>query len=70
LLALEVLTLVTAEPANRQTIASHPNLMDSVEKLRMGSLSQKKLADEVHDRLLDAYLIGQVILENCPVRLR
>lgn len=61
LLALEVLTLITAEPSNRQAIAAHPNLMDSVEKLRMGSLSQKKLADEVHERLLDAYLMGQVL---------
>lgn len=59
--ALEVLTLITAEPSNRQTIAAHPNLMDSVEKLRMGSLSQKKLADEVHERLLDAYLMGQAM---------
>jgi hypothetical protein len=35
--------------------------MDQIEKLRIGSLSQKKLADEVYERLLDAFLLGQVI---------
>jgi hypothetical protein len=60
LVALEILSLITAEQSHRQTIAAHPALMDSVEKLRIGSLSQKKLADEVHERLHEAYLLDQV----------
>jgi len=60
-LALELLTQLTVDPINRRTVASYPNLMDQIEKLRMGSLSQKKLADEVYERLLDAFLMGQAM---------
>jgi len=59
--ALEILTLLTIEPRNRQPIAAYPSLMDQIEKLRIGSLSQKKLADEVYERLLDAFLLGQAM---------
>lgn len=59
--ALEILKLLTVEPSNRQTIASFPNLMDQIEKLRTGSLTQKQLADAIYERLLDAFLIGQAM---------
>jgi len=60
-LALDIFQLLTVEPKNRSTIAQTPNLMDQIEKLRIGSLSQKKIADDVYERLLDAFLTEQAL---------
>jgi len=57
LLVLEILSMLTAFPSNRPVISSQPGLMDQIEKLRVGSLSQKKLADLVHERLLECFLM-------------
>jgi hypothetical protein len=65
-LALDIIQLLTVEQKNRHAIAQTPNLMDQIEKLRIGSLSQKKLADEVYERLLDAFLLGQAMDIGVP----
>jgi len=58
-LALEIISLVTVDIDNRPIVSAQPNLMDAIEKLIIGSLSQKKIADEVYARLLDAFLGDQ-----------
>jgi len=42
LIALEILSLMTFDSKNRPIVSGQPTLMDAIEKLRIGSLSQKK----------------------------
>jgi len=59
ILALEIILLLTSYQSNKSRLAAIPGFLDNIDKLRCGSLSQKKLADEVYERLLDTYLLEQ-----------